>query len=132
LFGRKSGRKAFEKLEPEARAITFYAEDGTSWPHFEPIIRELTGPMGREICYLTSSADDPVLERADPGIRPFEVGEGIGRAYLFQTMEAGVLVATVPQLGISVLPLSPRAAEIGTAYVYVFHSMFRTPMIYEP
>ena len=132
LFGRKTGRKAFEKLGPVARAITFYAEDGTSWPHFEPIIRELTGPMGREICYLTSSADDPVLERVDPSIRSFEIGEGIGRSYLFQTMEVGVLVATVPQLGISVLPRSRRAAEIGTTYVYVFHSMVSTHMIYEP
>ncbi len=131
-FGRKTGRKAFEKLDPDARAITFYAEDDTSWPHFEPIIRELTGAMGREICYLTSSADDPVLERADPSIRSFEIGEGIGRSYLFQTMEVGVLVATVPQLGISVLPRSRRAAEIGTTYVYVFHSMVSTHMIYEP
>lgn len=131
-FGRKTGRKAFEKLDPDARAITFYAEDDTSWPHFEPIIRELTGAMGREICYLTSSGDDPVLERADPGMRSFEIGEGIGRAYLFQTMEVGVLVATVPQLGISVLPRSRRAAEIGTTYVYVFHSMVSTHMIYEP
>lgn len=132
LFGRKAGRKAFEKLDPDARAITFYAEDGTSWPHFEPIIRELTGPMGREICYLTSRNDDPVLECADPSIRAFEIGEGIGRSYLFQTMEVGVLVATVPQLGISVLPRSRRAAEIGTTYVYVFHSMVSTHMIYEP
>ena len=43
-----------------------------------------------------------------------------------------MLVATVPQLGISVLPRSRRAAEIGTTYVYVFHSMVSTHMIYEP
>ena len=131
-FGKKGGRKAFEKLERDARTITFYAEDGTSWPHFEPIIQELTGPMGREICYLTSSVDDPILESSNPKIRAFEVGEGIGRTYLFQTMEVGVLVATVPQLGIPMLPRSRRAKEIGTNYVYVFHSMMSTHMIYEP
>lgn len=132
LFGKKSGRKAFEKLDPAARAITFYAEDGTSWPHFEPIIRELTGTMGRDICYLTSQADDPILEGTDPLVQAFEIGEGIGRSYLFQTMEVGALVATVPQLGIPVLPRSKRAAEVGTTYVYVFHSMVSTHMIYEP
>jgi YidC/Oxa1 family membrane protein insertase len=132
LFGRKNGRKGYQKLDAATRAITFYAEDGGSWPHFEPILRELTGPLDREVCYLTSSEQDPILERDDPRIHAFEIGEGFGRAYLFQTMETGVLVATVPQLGISVLPRSKRAADLGTDYVYVFHSMASTHMIYEP
>ena len=55
LFGRKTGRKAFEKLDPDARAITFYAEDDTSWPHFEPIIADLTERLRHTVCYLTSS-----------------------------------------------------------------------------
>jgi len=132
LFGRKGGRKGYQKLDAKTRAITFYAEDGGSWPHFEPILRELTGPLGHQVCYLTSSESDPILERDDPKIHAFEIGEGFGRAYLFQTMETGVLVATVPQLGISVLPRSKRAAALGTTYVYVFHSMASTHMIYEP
>ena len=52
MLRRASGRKAFDKLPREVRAITFYAEDGGYWPHFEPIVRELTGPMGRTITYL--------------------------------------------------------------------------------
>ncbi len=131
FFG-SGGLRGYRSLDPAARAITFYAEDGGSWPHFQPIIRELTGPLGHEICYVTSSPDDPVLRRRDPRIRTFEIGEGFARAYLFQTMEAGVVVATVPQLGIPVLPRSRRAAELGTDYVYVFHSMASTHMIYEP
>jgi YidC/Oxa1 family membrane protein insertase len=132
LRGRKGGRKGFEKLPLEDRAITFYAEDGGSWPHFEPIVRELTETMGREICYLTSSTDDPILARDDARIRAYEIGEGFGRSYMFQTMEVGALVATVPQLGIRVLPRSRRAEELGSTYLYVFHSMVSTHMIYEP
>jgi hypothetical protein len=138
LRGRKStgprapGAKDFKKLPLSARTITFYAEDGGSWPHFEPIIRELTGPLGHEICYLTSSPDDPVLTQDDPRIHAFEIGEGFGRSMLFQTLQVGVLVATVPQLGISLLPRSKLAADLGTTYVYVFHSMASTHMIYEP
>lgn len=132
LFGRRRGRKEFERLPAEARAITFYAEDHGSWPHFEPIVRELTERMGRPICYLTSRADDPILERAGESIQAFDIGEGMGRAFLFQTMEVGALVATVPQLGIRVLPRSRRADAVGTTYVYVFHSMASTHMIYEP
>jgi CDP-Glycerol:Poly(glycerophosphate) glycerophosphotransferase len=132
LRGRKGGRKGFEKLPLEERAIVFYAEDGGSWPHFEPIVRELTDAMNREICYLTSSADDPILQRDDPRINAYEIGEGFKRAFLFQTMEVGALVATVPQLGIKVLPRSRRAEALGTTYLYVFHSMVSTHMIYEP
>ena len=126
------GAKEFKKLPAGQRTITFYAEDGGSWPHFEPIIEELTGPLGHEICYLTSSPDDPVLGLGDPSIRAFEIGEGFGRSMLFQTLEVGVLVATVPQLGISVLPRSKLAEQLGTTYMYVFHSMASTHMIYEP
>lgn len=131
FFG-SGGLRGYRSLDPAARAITFYAEDGGSWPHFQPIIRELTGPLGYEICYLTSSPVDPILRRRDPRIRAFEIGEGFARAYLFQTMEAGVVVATVPQLGIPVLPRSRKAPDLGTEYVYVFHSMASTHMIYEP
>ena len=38
--------RRFNALEPEARSIVFYAEDAASWAHFEPIIRELIGPLG--------------------------------------------------------------------------------------
>ncbi len=126
------GPRAFGRLPTDGRAIVFYAEDGGSWPHFEPILRHLTGPMGRTVAYLTSDASDPVFARRDPRIVPFAVGEGFRRAYLFQTMRAGVVVATVPQLGINVLPRSRYAESLGTRYVYVFHSMASTHMIYEP
>jgi hypothetical protein len=136
LFRKKAdarpGRKAFEKLPARTRSIVFYAEDGGSWPHFEPIVRELTASLGREVCYLTSSPDDPIFLNDDDAIHAFEVGDGFGRAYLFQMMEVGALVATVPQLGIKVLPRSKRAAAVGTTYLYVFHSMMSTHMIYEP
>jgi YidC/Oxa1 family membrane protein insertase len=132
LLRRGGGRRSFDKLDESRRAITFYAEDGSSWPHFEPIVRELTESQGREICYLTSAPDDPILGRDDPKIHAFPIGEGFKRSYAFQMLKVGVLVATVPQLGISVLPRSRFAASMGTSYVYVFHSMVSTHMVYEP
>ena len=130
--GGPPGRKEFERLTLAERAIVFYAEDGGSWPHLAPIVDVLTGELGRSICYLTSSETDPILADPPDGLRPFEIGEGVGRSFLFRKMEVGVLVATVPQLGIPVLPRSQRAAALGTQYVYVFHSMASTHMIYEP
>ncbi len=127
-----NGRKAFEALPLADRVITFYAEDGGSWPHFAPIVEALVDEFGWSVCYLTSSEHDPILSADRPGVRAFFIGEGVKRAFLFQTMEVGVLVATVPQLGISVLPRSRFAATLGTTYVYAFHSMASTHMIYEP
>ena len=127
-----NGRKAFEAMPLADRVITFYAEDGDSWPHLAPIVDALVDEFGWSVCYLTSSEHDPIFTAGRPGVRPFFIGEGVKRAFLFQTMEVGVLVATVPQLGISVLPKSRFAATLGTQYVYVFHSMASTHMIYEP
>ncbi len=137
LFSRKAkgpqlpGRKDFEKLPIAGRAIVFYAENGDTWPHYEPIVRALRAD-GRELSYLTSSPDDPVLQLDDAGMRVFEIGEGVGRSFCFQMMEAGVVVASLPQLGSSLLPMSKRADALGTQYVHVFHSMVSTHMIYEP
>ncbi len=128
---KRPGRKDFEKSPPATRAIVFYAENGDTWPHYEPIVQALRAD-GRELSYLTSSPDDPIFDRADPGIHSFEIGEGVGRSFCFQTMETGVVVASLPQLGSALLPKSRRAPALGTQYVHVFHSMVSTHMIYEP
>src|SRR4051794_28817948 len=72
-----NGRKAFEQLPLADRVITFYAEDAGSWPHFAPIVEALTGDLGLSICYLTSAADDPILEAGRPNVKPFSIGEGV-------------------------------------------------------
>jgi YidC/Oxa1 family membrane protein insertase len=119
--------RRFHALPDAARSIVFYAEDGDSWPHFEPIVRELTGEMGREICYVTSSRGDPVLRTTNPRIRPFCIGEGMVRTSLFLSLRAGVCVMTMPDLQTFHLKRS-RAQDVH--YAYVFHSMVSTHMIY--
>ena len=44
--------RRFQALEPARRSIVFYAEDAVSRVHFDPILRELTGELGREVAYL--------------------------------------------------------------------------------
>ena len=108
---KRPGAKDYGKLTAAQRAITVYAEDGGSWPHLEPIISELTHRQGRTICYLTSDDNDPVFSREASGLLPFSIGEGVGRSFLFQMMETGVMLATVPQLGGKVLPRSRNATR---------------------
>ena len=132
LFKKDGGKPKYGKLTKAQRAITFYAEDGGSWPHYEPIVSELLGRHGRELAYLTSSESDPLLSDAPAGMHVFNIGEGAKRGFTFQTMEAGVVVATVPQLGTKLLPKSRLTDSLGIQHLYVHHSMASTHMIYEP
>ncbi len=122
-----SSARRFSALPPEQRAIVFYAEDGDSWPHFEPIVRELTGTLGRTICNVTSSPRDPVLQSRNPRILTFCIGEGTIRTSWFMSLQAGVCVMTMPDLETFHLKRS-RRAEVH--YAYVFHSMVSAHMIY--
>ncbi|MFQ5916307.1 MAG: CDP-glycerol glycerophosphotransferase family protein [Candidatus Binatia bacterium] len=119
--------RRFNALASSARSIVFYAEDTTSWVHFEPIIQQLTGPMRREICYLTSSHRDPILKTENEKIRAFCIGEGVVRTFLFVNLRAGVLVMTMPDLETFHIK---RSKLHPVHYVYVFHSIVSTYMTY--
>lgn len=119
--------RRFHALPAAVRSIVFYAEDAASWVHFEPIVRELTGPMGREICYLTSDPRDPVLAGHHPRVHAFWIGEGAVRTGLFLSLKADVLVMTMPDLETFHIK---RSRHYPVHYVYVFHSIVSTHMIY--
>ena len=117
----------FNDLDDELRSIVFYAEDGGSRPHFERMIEHLTGPLGQDICYLTSSDNDPVLQSTNPRIHAFSIGEGTVRTKAFVNLRAGVVVMTMPSLEQYWIKRS-RAEEV--CYVYVFHSIVSSHMVY--
>lgn len=131
LLRRREPQPKYSQLPLEQRAITFYSEGGQYWPHFDGVIREITEGHNLPVAYLTSSKSDPILNDPPPGVSPFFIGEGFKRSYAFQTMEAGVVVATVPQIGTKLLPKSLRTEALGMKYLYIFHSMVSTHMAYE-
>ena len=116
----------FRSLEPTDRSIVFYAEDAASWAYFQPIVKELIGVFGKRICYITSSPDDQILRNDDDRIRTFYVGFGTARTVLFLTLQAGVMVLTMPDLETYHIKRSRKVAH----YVYVFHSLISTHMSY--
>lgn len=120
--------RRFNALSPDARRIVFYAEDAASWVHFEPIVKELIGPCGQQICYLTSSLDDPVLNLSDKRILSFYIGSGVARTTLFQILRANVMVMTMPDLE----TLHIKRSKYPVHYVYVHHSMVSVHMAYRP
>ena len=117
----------FYSLESDARSIAFYAEDATSMVHFEPIIKELTENLGRVVCYITSSQDDPILVAKNDKIRAFCVGSGVIRTRLFLDLKVDVLVMTMPDLETFHIK---RSRAYPVHYVYLFHSIVSTHLIY--
>jgi len=116
----------FKALPPELRSIVFYAENDSSWKHFQPIIAELVEGFGKSICYITSSADDPVLRLDNDRIKTFYIGLSGARTVLFVSLQADVMAMTMPDLQTFHIKRSKNPVH----YVYVFHSLVSTHMIY--
>ncbi len=119
----------FKKLATAERHVVFYAEGAADWPHFEPIVQHLTLQLGQRICYVTSQEDDPILDDEREGVLPFFVGVGPVRSFFFQGLEAKIMVMTLPDLESSYLK---RSAVAPVHYVYVFHAISSTHMVYQP
>ena len=128
VFGNE--RKELEKfneLDLDERSIVFYSEDISSFVHFEQIIYELTEKMGRQICYVTSAKDDPMLTNPNKKIKTFYIGLGATRTKFFMELKADILVMTMPNLETYFIK---RSKVYPVHYVYIFHSIVSTHTIY--
>ena len=123
-----SSLRRFNAEPRDARTFVFYAESRADWAHLGPIVEELIGRHGRTVCYVTSERDDPILERSDANLKTFYVGTGSTRTTFFRLVDARLVVMTLPDLETFHLKRSVQAVH----YVYVFHSMVSTHMIYRP
>jgi hypothetical protein len=121
-----AGLRRYNAAARADRAIVFYAEGRADWAHLGPIVDVLTADLGRTVCYVTSDAKDPVLSGDRPRLHTFFVGAGSARTTFFRLLEADVLVMTLPDLETFHLKRSVHPVH----YVYVFHSMVSTHMIY--
>ena len=114
----------FNELSLDERSIVFYSENTSSFVHFEQIIHELTGNMGRQICYLTSAKNDPILKSENKNIKCFYIGDSeIVKLKFFLELKAKVLIMTMPNLGTYHIK---RSKVFPVHYVYVFHAMNST------
>ena len=124
--GAWSGLQGFNGLKPDERSLVFYAEGKADWAHLGPIIEQLTGPLGRDVVYVTSDPDDPVRLIENPRMRVFNVGDGGSRTTFFKLLDAKVMVMTLPDLETFHLKRSVNPVH----YAYVFHSIVSSHMIY--
>lgn len=129
FFGQWAQLRRFRALDASDRDIVFYAEDASSWVHFAEIVEHLTESLKQPICYLTSSETDPILQSSNKQIRSFWIGEGSIRTAAFMNMRATMMVMTMPSLETYFLK---RSRMVPVHYVYLFHSLVSTHMIYVP
>ena len=118
--------RQFRGLERSLRKIVFYSEGGEYWVHLEPVIRSLVDDFDQTVCYLSSLANDPGLRQNDPGILPFQIGAGTVRTALFRSLEATVMVMTMPDLEM----LHVKRSAYPVHYAYIFHAVVSSHMVY--
>ena len=118
----------FKSIDRNQRSIVFYAQDVWAWKHLGPIVERIVSITTARVCYVTSNRRDPVLLMEDERIQAFYVGYGAFRTSWFQSLEADVLVMTMPDFGNYHIKRSKHPVH----YIYVHHSMVSSHMAYKP
>lgn len=119
--------KRFESLEQSERQIVFYSENKNSMFIFESLINELTNFYNQNICYVTSSKDEQILMESSKKIKIFNIGEGAVRTKFFLNLKADILIMTMPDLETFHIK---RSKVYPVYYVYMFHAMVSTHLVY--
>jgi len=116
--------RRFKRLSVQDRAIVFYAEHSGYYPYFEGIIKKLTDEYGRTLCYITSDRHDPILSNPDPRIKTFYLNKLL--PFFMAFIRCKVFVMTLTDLNKFHLKRSINPVH----YVYVFHALVSTHMMY--
>lgn len=117
---------AIRRFPPQARRIVFYGEGPADWAHLGPLVDQLADRMATPVLCLTSSSDDPILGDSRPNRSALCIGGGLPMALLLRTLDAGVCVMTMTDLDQYHVQRSIHPVR----YVYVFHCLYSTHMIY--
>jgi hypothetical protein len=118
--------KAFKQISRAERRLVFYSEDGGYWSYFEPVFNALQANHAAHVLYLTSAENDPLLTNPPLGMRSFYIGDGSVRTLFFATLDADILLMTMPDLQNFHIKRSPFSVH----YAYLHHSIVSSHMIY--
>lgn len=114
----------FWRTPKAEKAIIFYAEDEGYYPYFEGLIKKLIGDYNRTLCYITSNPDDPILQKSESRIKTFYLNKLL--PFFMAFVNCRVFVMTLTDLNQFHLKRSLNPVH----YVYVFHSLVSTHMVY--
>ncbi len=114
----------FWKTPIPEKTIVFYAEHEGYYSYLEGLIDKLTGQHEQSLTYITSDPDDPVLVSVNIKIKPFYLKKLLPIFMSF--VNCKVYVMTMTDLN---MPLQKRSVN-PVHYVYAFHSLVSTHMVY--
>ena len=116
----------FTQLKKAQKQLVFYSEGKNYWVHLEGLVTEVLEKSDVSVCYISSSADDPGLALSHPNYLAFKIDEAFIRNWLFENMEADVLVMSMPDLH----QYQVKRSKFDVHYVYVQHSLVSLHMVY--
>jgi CDP-glycerol glycerophosphotransferase (TagB/SpsB family) len=114
----------FKTLPKEQKKIVFYSEHKGYYPYFEGLINYLTNKKKQNICYISSEAGDPIFQIKNKKINPFYLNKLL--PFFMAYADFKVFLMTLTDLNQFHLKRSVKPVH----YVYVFHSMVSTHMMY--
>lgn len=116
----------FMQLPKEQRRLTFYCEGKNYWSHLEALVNEVLNTTDIQVCFISSSEDDPGLLVEHPNYQTFKIDEGFVRNWLFENIETDVMVMTMPDIH----QYQVKRSKHKVHYVYVQHSLVSLHMVY--
>ena len=114
----------FFKLPKDKKQIVFYSEQSSYYAYFEGLINELTGRHKQSVCFITSDIKDPILKTTNRLVTPLYLNKLL--AFFMPLADCLVMVMTLTDLGNYHLKRSKSPVH----YVYVFHALVSTHMVY--
>ena len=123
MFGFFRENREVQKLAVTRYQVIFYAENAYYFQYFRHLFGELQRRQLR-ICYITSQQNDPLLNVAYPNVDV--VFSKATLAFVFQKLQADVVIMTMPDLQHFIYKRSPSVGK----YIYVFHAMVSTHQQY--
>jgi YidC/Oxa1 family membrane protein insertase len=114
----------FRKTKEKEKEIVFYAEHRDYYPNFEGIIHQLLEEYQQPFCYITSDFKDPVFQQSNPKMKVFYINKLL--AFFMVSIKCKVFIMTLTDLNRYHLKRSMHPVH----YVYIFHSLVSTHMMY--
>jgi CDP-glycerol glycerophosphotransferase (TagB/SpsB family) len=111
------------KLAPKQKELLFYSEHAGYYSYYEGLINELVKSEIPSV-YITSQADDPVLETSSDLFVPLYINKL--RTFFLLFIKCKIVIMTMTDLNTYELKRSINPVH----YIYMFHSLVSTHMMY--
>jgi len=116
----------FMRLPKKNRQVVFYSEGKTYWPIFKGLVDGVLDQSKLNVCYITSGKDDPGFKYNNKNFKSFLTDNGYVRNWLFENLQADILIMTMPDLN----QYQVKRSKYQVHYIYVQHALVSLHMAY--